>query len=99
MHQTRITTDEGAILSFTMVQSSGGLEIAGPETDRREFLRQLETETKAALEEKGVVFPYLKYTFFRVSLPCGCQRSWKTANDVPLTNVICEHGKLMLSWE
>jgi len=83
---------------FTVEYSPDGLTVSGPPADRYEFLKLLDEALRAKLEEKGTDLSKANYTFLRISRECGCTVDYRQPEDVPLYDIYCEHGNLLLAW-
>lgn len=62
-------------------------------------LLAMDAHYRAKLEESGVNLAEVNYTFLSISSDmCGCSVKYKHVLDVPLTDVLCEHGNCLLRW-
>lgn len=71
-----------------------------PENLRRATLLEMDAECQARLSKREIDLEY-GYTFLALSFStpeCKCSVTYKSPHDVPLENVICEHGNYLLRW-
>lgn len=77
------------------------LRINTPASNRYAALVEMDTECRSKWKEKGVDVATVDYTFLVLSLwvpGCECSVTYERPQDVPLENVLCEHGNYLLLW-
>lgn len=77
------------------------MRIHAPANVRLAVLIEMDAQYRAKFEEDGVSLAENDYTFLALSLStpeCKCSVTYKSPLDVPLDDVVCEHGNYLLMW-
>lgn len=77
------------------------LRINAPPKVRFAVLVELDSQYRAKFEENGIDLAKNDYIFLALSFSpenCGCSVAYKRPQDVPLEDVLCEHGNYFLRW-